>query len=980
MAGEDSYIMGVSDPQMFAVDQFMGMNALFNTTNYITSDLPIRTADGPYLQIIEQPKQRGFRFRYVCEGPSHGGLPGASSEKNKKSYPQVKICNYVGPAKVIVQLVTNGKYVHLHAHSLVGKFCEDGVCTVNAGPKDMVVGFANLGILHVTKKKVFETLETRMIDACKKGYNPGLLVHPELGYLQAEGCGDRQLTERERDIIRQAAIQQTKEMDLSVVRLMFTAFLPDSNGSFTRKLDPVISDAIYDSKAPNASNLKIVRMDRTAGCVTGGEEIYLLCDKVQKDDIQIRFYEEDENGGMWEGFGDFSPTDVHRQFAIVFKTPKYRDLNITKPASVFVQLRRKSDLETSEPKPFLYYPEIKDKEEVQRKRQKLMPNFSDGYGGGSGTGGGGMYGGAGGGAGSGFSYSSYGYSAFGGMHFHPGTTKSNAGMKHGLSNSTAQQDGKRSDKQGDKWNMKHDVKMETMERTECRTSADNEEKEDTASSCKMEVNEADFRWQDALFLEKAMQLAKRHCNALFDYAVTGDVKMLLSAQRHLTAVQDDNGDNVLHLAIIHLHTELVKNLLEVMLDLNYSDVINMRNYLYQTPLHLAVITKQAEVVEDLLKAGADVSLLDRHGNSVLHLAATEGDDKILSLLLKHEKISPMVNLSNGDGLSAIHMAVMANSMSCLKQLIAAGVNVNSQEQKSGRTALHLAVEQDNIPLAGYLLLEGDADVDSTTYDGTTPLHIAAGRGSTKLTAVLKAAGANPHIENFEPLFDLDDVKDGEDDDEGIVPGTTPLDMAANCEVYDILNGKPYESTEVSENLLTRGNLRELNESSRMQLYKLLELPDPTKNWSTLAQKLGLGILNNAFRLSPSPSKTLLDNYEVSGGTVQELMAALRQMDHREAVEVIQEALSISQSPSHLESSTATALASSSPLTFANGETGELYNSKFQDNESMCDSGVETSFRKLSFTYSDSLNSKSSLTLGKMALGYGHESSVQSNYI
>ncbi|XP_051473649.1 nuclear factor NF-kappa-B p105 subunit isoform X3 [Apus apus] len=912
MAGEDSYIMGVSDPQMFAMDQLMGMNALFNNTNYITSDLPLRTADGPYLQIIEQPKQRGFRFRYVCEGPSHGGLPGASSEKNKKSYPQVKICNYVGPAKVIVQLVTNGKYVHLHAHSLVGKFCEDGVCTVNAGPKDMVVGFANLGILHVTKKKVLETLETRMIDACKKGYNPGLLVHPELAYLQAEGCGDRQLTEQEREIIRQAAVQQTKEMDLSVVRLMFTAFLPDSNGSFTRKLDPVISDAIYDSKAPNASNLKIVRMDRTAGCVTGGEEIYLLCDKVQKDDIQIRFYEEDENGGMWEGFGDFSPTDVHRQFAIVFKTPKYRDVNITKPASVFVQLRRKSDLETSEPKPFLYYPEIKDKEEVQRKRQKLMPNFSDGFGGGSGAGGSGMYGGAGGGAGSGFSYPSYGYSAFGGMHFHPGTTKSNAGMKH-----------------------------------------------------------------DGLFLEKAMQLAKRHCNALFDYAVTGDVKMLLAVQRHLTVVQDDNGDNVLHLAIIHLHAELVRNLLEVIPDLNYNDIINMRNDLYQTPLHLAVITKQAEVVEDLLKAGADVSLLDRHGNSVLHLAATEGDDKIMSLLLKHKKISPMVSLFNAEGLTAIHLVVMANSMSCLKQLIAAGVNVNAQEQKSGRTALHLAVEQENIPLAGCLLLEGDADVDSTTYDGTTPLHIAAGRGSTKLAAVLKAAGANPHAENFEPLFDLDDVKD---EDEGIVPGTTPLDMAANCEVYDILNGKPYESAVISEDLLTQGHLKELNESSKMQLYKLLEVPDPNKNWSTLAQKLGLGILTNAFRLSPSPSKTLLDNYEVSGGTVQELIAALRQMDHTKAIEVIQKALSISQSPPHQEDNTANALPSLSPPTFVNGDTGELYNSKFQDNESVCDSGVETSFRKLSFTYSDSLNSKSSVTLSKITLGYEHESSVPTSYI
>nr|KAG8543366.1 hypothetical protein GDO81_024833 [Engystomops pustulosus] len=396
----------------------------------IPHDTPHRNVDGPYLEIVEQPKQRGFRFRYVCEGPSHGGLPGASSEKNKKSYPQIKINNYVGQAKIIVQLVTNGKDVRLHAHSLVGKHCEDGICSVNVGPKDNIVGFPNLGILHVTKKKVMEVLETRMIDAFKKGYNAGLLVHPEFTYSYS---ADRPLTERERDLIRQAAYQQSKDIDLSVVRLMFTAFLPDSNGGFTRRLESVLSVPIFDSKAPNASNLKIVRMDRTSGCVTGGEEIYLLCDKVQKDDIQVRFYEEDENGHIWEGFGDFSPTDVHRQFAIVFKTPKYKDVNIIRPASVFVQLRRKSDYETSEPKPFLYYPEIKDKEEVQRKRLKLMPNFSDGFGGsGTGTGGGGggvggIYGsGAGGsGTGGGYSYPSFNYTnSYGGLNFH-GTMNSN---------------------------------------------------------------------------------------------------------------------------------------------------------------------------------------------------------------------------------------------------------------------------------------------------------------------------------------------------------------------------------------------------------------------------------------------------------------------------------------------------------------------------------------------------------------------------
>lgn len=57
------------------------------------------------------------------------------------------------------------------------------------------------------------------------------------------------------------------------------------------------------------------------------------------------------------------------------------------------------------------------------------------------------------------------------------------------------------------------------------------------------------------------------------------------------------------------------------------------------------------------------------------------------------------------GLNAIHIAVMSNSLPCLLLLVAAGAEVNAQEQKSGRTALHLAVENDNISLAGCLLLE-----------------------------------------------------------------------------------------------------------------------------------------------------------------------------------------------------------------------------------------------------------------------------------
>lgn len=47
------------------------------------------------------------------------------------------------------------------------------------------------------------------------------------------------------------------------------------------------------------------------------------------------------------------------------------------------------------------------------------------------------------------------------------------------------------------------------------------------------------------------------------------------------------------------------------------------------------------------------------------------------------------------------------------------------------------------------------------------------------------SGADPLVENFEPLYELDDTGGqdaGDTEDEGVVPGTTPLDMAASWQV------------------------------------------------------------------------------------------------------------------------------------------------------------------------------------------------------
>uniref|UniRef100_A0AAX7W8K4 RHD domain-containing protein n=1 Tax=Astatotilapia calliptera TaxID=8154 RepID=A0AAX7W8K4_ASTCA len=772
---------------------------------YVNLDVAVADALIQVCTVVFFFLQRGFRFRYGCEGPSHGGLPGATSEKNRKTYPTVKICNYQGQARVVVQLVTALTPVpHLHAHSLVGKQCDKGICIADLQSKDSTISFPNLGILHVTKKNVAKTLEEN------------------------------------------AASSQAKEMDLSVVRLMFTAFLPDSDGGFSRRLEPVVSEPIYDSKAPNASNLKIVRMDRTAGCVTGGEEVYLLCDKVQKDDIQVRFYEEDDSGLTWEALGDFSPTDVHRQFAIVFKTPKYRDQNLQKPTSVFVQLKRKSDNETSEPKPFTYHPQILDKEEVQRKRQKTLPNFQDF----SGHGGGGLYRGGGGPAAGGGPGSTGGGGGGGGFStgYSAGLGGGGGGIKHG-----------------------EDVQAFH-----------------TSDQVFLSLSEFDAK-------EQLDQVISRLLEAIFQYSVTADSAYLLAPQRSLMAAQDVNGDTGLHLAVLHNQQEALKSLTQVVSALPGEEVLNMRNRLYQTPLHLAVITQQKEAVEALLLAGADPTLTDRHGNTVLHLAAQHEGEGMIQFLLQHRELRELLDQTNTAGLCAIHLAVLANQLFSLRELLEGGANAEVQERSCGRTALHLATETDNVSLAGCLLLEGNAKVDCCTFNGSTPLHIAAGRGSVKLTALLMAAGADPQKENFEPLFFREEDEEEscekeseEEEDEGYIPGTTPFNMAATPQVWDLLNGKEYKpKTPQTAFVPPQGDLASLDTEVKQALCGTLESEGC---WENLAHSLGLGILNTAFRLSPSPAKTLLDSYEVSGGTIRELLAALRSVGECRALSVLEEAL------------------------------------------------------------------------------------------
>ncbi|XP_061819117.1 proto-oncogene c-Rel isoform X1 [Nerophis lumbriciformis] len=295
----------------------------------------------PEIRIFEQPRPRGMRFRYKCEGRSAGSIPGENSTDNNRTYPSLQILNYCGKGKVYVYLVTKNEPYRPHPHDLVGKDCKDGFYEAEFGPDRKVIAFQNLGIRCVKKKEVKDAIIQRI----SRGVNPFNVPREQL--------------------------LQTEEYDLNVVRLCIQVFLQDETSHCTQALNPVVSNPIYDNRAPNTAELRICRVNSNSGSVKGGDEIFLLCDKVQKDDIEVRFFSSDG----WEAKGSFSQADVHRQVAIVFKTPPFYNTSIAESVTVHMQLRRPSDQEVSEPLDFRYLPDDKDPYGYNRKkrsRENLM--------------------------------------------------------------------------------------------------------------------------------------------------------------------------------------------------------------------------------------------------------------------------------------------------------------------------------------------------------------------------------------------------------------------------------------------------------------------------------------------------------------------------------------------------------------------------------------------------------------------------------
>ncbi|KAM8738974.1 nuclear factor NF-kappa-B p100 subunit isoform 3-T3 [Acanthopagrus schlegelii] len=777
------------------------------------------TAHGPYIQIIEEPKQRGFRFRYECEGPSHGGLPGASSEKNRRTYPTVKINNYVGHARVEVQLVTHSDPPRVHAHSLVGRHCtENGTCTLDIGPNDLTASFSNLGILHVTKKGVVEVLSRRLREERKR--QKGAHYH---------------LTDSEESSILKEAKELGKVMDLNIVRLKFTAFLQDSNGGFTRALKPVVSNPIYDSKSPNASNLKISRMDKTCGSVLGGDEIFLLCDKVQKDDIEIRFYEEDDEGG-WEAFGDFSPTDVHKQYAIVFKTPPYHSAEIERPVTVFLQLKRKKAGDSSDPKQFTYIPQVQGFQFTQQ-----------------------MNGGGGGGAGGGGVFFTGGFTGFGG-----GAQMSGSAPQSGV---TQQQPGGQTGSP---------LQQQLFHLAATLHSKASQSARQTAAALLQYCSTGDTR---------VLLAIQRHLCGVQDgngdtplhlaiiHQQTGVIQQLIhtllnSQQQNILNTANHLRQTPLHLAVITRQVKVVEVLLRAGADPSLLDKDG------RSPIHLAALAGDNTSLRPLLAHLGErhahlVNTPDYHGLHPLHLAVRRDGERCLRLLVEGgAKINAPEQKS---GNTALHLAVRENLFKVACTLITelkADVNACTF---GGNTPLHLAASVGSPTLCSMLVAAGaDKNVENDE-----PLFFSS--------------SSDEEQDEDEPIRE-------EGPSQPINPrkrpagGHTPLDLAKCQKVRNLLNSRqsPKSSRHSSKKMKPSSSeeveASGLDEDTLSRLVEVLSVGDVP--WKKLAEKLGMMTLTHLYLDSPTPCQQLLQHYKLGGGPVQGLVEALQSLGLTEGVRLL----------------------------------------------------------------------------------------------
>jgi ankyrin repeat protein len=143
----------------------------------------------------------------------------------------------------------------------------------------------------------------------------------------------------------------------------------------------------------------------------------------------------------------------------------------------------------------------------------------------------------------------------------------------------------------------------------------------------------------------------------------------------------------------------------------------------------AVEAEDIDAVRKLLNQGVDPNTTDSKGNSILMIAARQGSDQIVALLIAR-RANVGQRTSFGD--TALLMACLKGDETVVRRLLDAGGELNP---KQGWAPLHYAAFAGHAGVAK-LLLDRGANKDAVAPNTYTALMLAARNGKSAVAKVI----------------------------------------------------------------------------------------------------------------------------------------------------------------------------------------------------------------------------------------------------
>ncbi|XP_071082120.1 uncharacterized protein [Haliotis cracherodii] len=186
--------------------------------------------------------------------------------------------------------------------------------------------------------------------------------------------------------------------------------------------------------------------------------------------------------------------------------------------------------------------------------------------------------------------------------------------------------------------------------------------------------------------------------------------LLVSKQADLTLV-NNNGDSLLHVACQGSNKAIVQYLVS-------PSNINTRGQNGLVPIMMAAFKGHQSVFDLLVSKQADLTLVDNHGDSLLHVACEGGNKAIVQHLVSPSNI----NTRGRNGYTPIMIAALKGHQSVFDLLVSKQADL-TLVNNDGDSLLHAACEGGNKAIVQHLV--SPSNINTRGQKGLVPIMIAA---------------------------------------------------------------------------------------------------------------------------------------------------------------------------------------------------------------------------------------------------------------